>query len=978
MFFSPEFDIINNDNNQPKSPPKSTKSRLQRKNKQRDDLHKSKFIQKLKNSFDKSDPDNTGYLTQERWNFSSLRKYIYGGTLNEEKFQEYFKKIDATSEGKVTWENLVFYLLKENDSINPHKNNDAIQFIQKSQTINYNRNQIHREMISHISISYRSNEYITVSTDSVRFWNQNDLQFIRSIVDPGLFSLALPIDCLSTIAISTTNRKLLFYDLDTLNKLPLEVSASPGPINIKNMSEKDSISKLKNLKSQNIPLYNVPTCLSLASISICDPGTVLLLIGDDQGLIEVFRLEAPKRRQGTDFKIERISRSNFHTSSITQISPISSTSYGSSSLDHTVVFWNFNTYSNTFQTIQVFKDNEPISGFYFNSLHKYLATCGISRDSYIWSSSSCKKIFRLGGHYNQVILVSNYITTTGENYILTVTNKKEFRLWDSMNYRLVKEWSDTSNYRPENKYSTGIFDEKKNSFIVTSSWPVKWCEDLSSMSDKHEHQTHNHSIIGCHFSKEFSSLVSIDSICNIKIWDIQNGKIEKSHTDKNIIHETEISSSTLDFKGRRLIISNFKNKISQWNFNSGVLLSEIEISNKKSLISIVRCYTILGRDFLILTGWDGIINLYLEVSNGMFEPYREFIGHKGDISAIDSFSNGICTGSVKGELISWSVDSNAPYASINFDSSVAVECLTSFNNFLFVGDSMGILRIYQLPDLIEIDALLGQSIYQKHSLTSLIVDKINLFLYSSDTLGYVKKWKINLIDNESIEIIPIEIYRCHYDEILSLLLVLNNNYILTISVDNCIKLFHTENFLYVGFFNDESNWLLKDQSTWKIKRNIENDPQHFVRPLKLNKTKSQIGLVKSLRNLPIFKPENEEINKQNNNKEIPIKEIESNQRVNYLELGKAIEEFYSSSLSEKPLSLQNDLEEKDNNHISNYINYPKLEISTIPNDFFNNYQKLNNLENFNKDNNKINFEKKHKLKLPIILTPKKKINFKNI
>jgi len=962
-----------------KRPPKSAESRLERKKKQRNETYHQRFINRLRHSFDDADPKSTGYLTQKRWNLSSLREFIGDGNMDDEKFISFFKKIDATSQGKVTWEDLVEYLLKENESTNPNKKNEAIHFIKKWNIPAHSRINLHRDIVNQITCSYRTGEFITVSSDSVRFWNPHELSFNRAILDPGFFSVILVIDSLSTIAVTTTNRRLLFYDLDTLSQHPLEVCASPPPNQIKNLSHRESIGVLQRLKSQKMPIFNVPSAMAIATISNTDPSNILFFIGDDQGLIEVFRLDAPKRRQGTDFKIERVARSQIHKSTVTQISTVSSTCYGSSSLDYSVSFWTYNAYSHQFQILQVFQDTEPVVCFYFNSLQKYLATCGISRDAYIWSQTSSKKIFKLGGHYNQVLIISEFETTTGELYILTMTNKNEFRLWDSINYRLVKEWADPSMNKLENRYSKGFFDLKRKVFIAASSWPEKWAEDSTAMKDCVQLRSHNHQIVGCHYSKEFEELISIDAHCSIKVWDVYNGHIESSHMELWNSDSTDIASSALDPKGRRLITSTFKNNVSQWNFNSGTIISKISVPSNRSLISIVKCFSLSGRDFLVLAGWDAVFSLYMEVDKGVFEKFRDFVGHSSDISFVEPYSNGIISGSVKGEIFSWSVDANIPNSGIELHSETAIECIGTYGYTAFVGDSRGVMYVLSLPKLVEIDVFPAHGISQNHSLSSIAVDEKNHLLYSADTLGYVKQWKI--IENETFTTIePIEIYRCHMDEIFQIVLIDNADVIATCGIDMCIRLFSVKNFDYIGFLNEENMYSLLDPSKWIKVRPFSNDPQHFVRKQRLSPTKSTIGMVRSMKSIPVFKPnEQESIKQSESNKSIlPNAQIYEPQ-INYQEIGKTLEEYFSSSLTENSYHSHHlDHEEKECSHLN--ISSTQLEPSARPSELMNTIKKLQdiNLSTQDRMRSMSVSEKRSQLRMPIIMTPTKRRTFKGI
>ena len=809
-------------------PPSSMKSRIGRKEKLRQENYQNRFLNNLRKAFDEADPEGTGYLTQQRWDSSGIREFLHDGTLTRPQFSLFFKRIDATSEGKVTWNKLIHYLLKVTNGSDNKKNHEAIQFIRKWPIPLHNKTQFHREMVVQILCSYKTNEYITISSDSVRFWNANDLLYKRMINDTSLFCCGLVFEAAQCLAIATTNRRLLFYNLETLTRFPIEVCASPSALMIKHMDQQQSLSTLKKLKQSEVPMFNIPTTLCIAESSIINTQAVPFFMGDDQGTIEVYNLMLPKRRAGTDFGISRVGKFKLHKGSITQVSAISAGIYASSGMDKKVVFFSMDPVKFTCQVLQTFVDTEPIVSFTYNIQQKCLATCGISRDAFIWSHGSGKKISKLGGHYNQVTKILSYTTTTKENYILTVTSKKEFRLYDSINYRLMKEWSDPQFLRPENRYSAVFFDPVRCQIIAAASQPVKWAEDAAAMNDSLDHRTHSHQIIGVFYAQEFNQLVTIDTVCSIKAWNIETGKQESSHMEPITEESSDISAASLDFNGRALITSTFNNTIVVWNYNSGSAITQLDLGAVKSPVSVIRCFSAAGRNYLVRAGWDKTIWLYEEMTVNNFELYRTFVGHTHDISDVQPFSGGLISSSVNGELLAWSFDTSIPLSACALRPESGVETMKIIDTTLIVGDSNGIMHILKIPKFEEVISFQAHNITVRHSLTSIEIDKKNMLLYSADTLGYVKKWTLFFNEkNGCYDVKDGSIFRCHRDEIISIALVKDGEFLATSSTDLCVRLFRTSDFSYVNYFSDETKWDLQNPQTWINEAPFIVDENHF-------------------------------------------------------------------------------------------------------------------------------------------------------
>lgn len=811
-------------------PPKSMKSRIGRLEKNRETSHKKKYLRELRDAFEKSDINNTKTLTFEAWRYSEIKNVIHDGRISQSDYENYFKRIDVNCDGIITWNELVTYLMNDIKSLGLKSQNDAVQYIRKLSNPPKLKNQCHRELIQQITICTRVNEYITVSSDSVRFWNITDLSFSRALFEPGLFSRVLALENFLVLAVTTTNRRLLFFDLETLTQFPVEVGASPSAKQIRSMTQTDAKGILKVINSPMMPLYNVPTFMIMASDIYSDTKYEYFWIGDDQGALELYKLTAPTRRKGVDYKIERIARNSMHKASITQITyiPIFDC-YASSSLDHTVKFWTFDIKTRKFFNTRTFTDRTSILGFHFSSKQKALTTCGISRDAFVWSISPPTRLFKLGGHYNQLSHISDFVTTTGKEYIITMTTKKEFRVWDASSYNMVREWIDPAMLRPENHYNSVMFDEKRHALLTAANFPVKWAEDISALNESLEPMTHGHTIVGCKYTKEFNEIVTIDCLCTIKVWNIELGQNSSSHIEPWSSNSSDICTVTIDPSGRRLITSSFKNQILMWNYNSGSVINEIKLQPESPLNTILDFVEINPRCYLVRAGWDKTLCIYQESELETFDLVRKYIGHQSDISAVASFSQGLISGSVSGELFEWSPETNFPVASTKLTTSATVETIACYHNFAIVGDSNGFLSVISLPKLIILSTINAHKIIVQHSITVICTSVDDGMIFTADTLGYVKRWNCDNSKSDPNNLILTEsaIERCHSSEIRSLVLCYNNEFLASCGADQCVRIWKKDTFEYVGFFSDVSNWNLNDKKTWIGKSPFEIDEYHF-------------------------------------------------------------------------------------------------------------------------------------------------------
>jgi hypothetical protein len=369
------------------------------------------------------------------------------------------------------------------------------------------------------------------------------------------------------------------------------------------------------------------------------------------------------------------------------------------------------------------------------------------------------------------------------------------------------------------------FDPRRHALLVGGLYPVRWGEDVSAVNESLEPVTHGHPIIGCQLSADFGELVSVDAHLGIRVWDIDRGVLSGAHSEPWNENSSEISTMALDPSGRRLITSNFNNDVRLWNCHSGTSLTTLDLAPLSSMVTISQFWVVTGRIYLACAGWDRVICLFQELEKGEFILKRQFKGHTDDISALLLHETGIVSGSVNGEIFSWAIDTGHRQASYVIPGHIAIECMTTDRNLLFVGDSVGTLHRFDLPRLECIESVSGHGLVARHCLSSIAFDADNRRLYTGDTLGYLRPWTAD----EDGTIHGEELQKCHPDEITDIVVVKGGAFLATVGADMCIRLWKADTFAFVGLFTDSSRWNLLDPSTYVGKTPFPADPEHFGR-----------------------------------------------------------------------------------------------------------------------------------------------------
>ena len=815
---------------------------------EKENIPTNKFLSTLRKRFDAADSDHKGSLTFEEWRSSNLRPLIQNGNLSQYQFEQYFLRIDANSDEKVTWDELCQYLLQEGttDKLVTDSGNQ-LNFI-KTVQCPFERNSMHREICTFATISEKTEELITLSIDSIHFWSIKNLSHRRSLQEPGQFIGLIVFDLQGLIVVLTSTRRMLFYDLTTLLQFPIEINASPSRQTIKKMNMKQADLAIHSLSNTNMPLFNIPTAIHPYDTNDAD---MHFFVGDDVGVIEAFCITAPKRRQASDFTVYRVSFRAMHKKRVTCIKSISCKKmYASSSDDGTIIVWTWEPLTHQFKTVMKLVDNIPITFFYFNEKQKVFVSCNHTRDAWIWSFTSGKKTFKLSGHTSAVIYAGDFNGTSGEQFILTMSIKKEFFLWDAVNYRPLRDWIESTVQRPENIFGAGFIDAKRNSFYSISSVPSEWKEDIAAALNMPRNTTSVHKIISTVFSPIFSQVITIDAVGNFTVWDMKTGNMMVKRYQRSTGSSKEIVAADIDQLGRRIVIGTEEGSIGIWNFNNAALIQTIEYRETNSPVAMVKTGYINGRPILLRVQSDSTISTFTEYERGEFDFLKWYTQQNMVITGVAMMTTGFVSSFADGQLIFWKVDSSSPVYK-TFTPSDSCECIAILSLYLICTDLRGNIFIYLLPKLVMQESITNaHQIYTQYSIIAIECDEERQLIYTADSLGYIRKWSLKTTPRVTLE--PISFIRGSMKEITILKLINNGKFLLATSLDLCTRMWDTEEMKLVGHFSEKAKWNTSDPETWAGDSPFQIDPIHTTRVEKAQKGK-QLASIRNFRSMWSFK-----------------------------------------------------------------------------------------------------------------------------
>ncbi|KAK8866789.1 hypothetical protein M9Y10_009757 [Tritrichomonas musculus] len=829
-------------------PPTNTQEKRTAHRQQRNENYANKYLRDLRRSFDDSDEDNLGSLTPAQWMNSSIRFYLREGKLSNEDYEQYFLRIDANCDGRVSWDELVEYILLELTSMTGAQIVDSPITLNRSPVSPQVFQHKHRESIFQVIVSSWTDEYITASREAIKFWNPYPLTYKRKLPSPGPFSAICCFKNYQLLGVTTTTRTLCFYNLLNLEKLPIGLSASPSAKSIKSMNFDNALLTMKRLANSSIPLFNSPAQMIEATLTPIGRDEIKLIIGDDCGFIELYQITMPQRRTGTDYKIDRIVNYQLQHRTITQLSVIEEQNcYASSSQDGTLKFFTF--VKDTIHVTKIFEAGSQILSFQFFGKQRVVAMCTMGNEPFIWSIEPVRRSFRLAGNFNSALFATEFVSSLGDRYVVTVTSKKEIKMYDSTNFGIRNHFLEVDYLPPENRITSVLFDKMKRILVTCCSYPIIW---LEGEVEGPRGVTHQSPIVGVHYQTDFDQLLTVDSQANFFTWDYKNGKMKQMRTP----HVDELSNTSIDQSGRRVITSTFTGIVSIYNPSSGGLISTIDMithhptsapSGHSSLydsddigdsqgqlnspsfnqVSIMKHFTMNGRGFLMTAGYSRVVNLYRESVPSEFELINHFKGHTGDITTAVLDHNGwIISGSENGEIFEWPIDIALKPRKTVLADDTPIECMTIVDHFLFVGDSDGFLTVFAVPGLEEISQLKAHLAVVPYAVSAICSSEFNKILITGDNLGYIRLWKINLIPSFSLQ--PVAMLRAHDGEVTNLTMIgKTSKFFASAGYDLAVRIWESETLRLVGTLSADGGWDINNEGTWVIDPPVEGDPKHF-------------------------------------------------------------------------------------------------------------------------------------------------------
>ncbi|KDO31332.1 hypothetical protein SPRG_03949 [Saprolegnia parasitica CBS 223.65] len=506
--------------------------------------------------------------------FVHLFRETIDSTLSETQLTDLFQKIDANSDGTVSWDEFTNYMfLSGSDSTQAQLGDDmSCRYIttQPEKTAEAGDADTsavrpvnnHRDIITRIVGLDKPHLYVTASRDgTVRTWNANTLAY-QSTIATGRNWIS---DCChmkrsNRLVVSSMNRTLAFYDMST-----------GQPIG-------------------EIAEYSKKQCIPLCMEYVEKPSDEreALVVGDDTGGITVMvtsnQWSSCDGRPGSHavetHGFSTRTKYKKHTDWITRVKWVHDMrAIVATSLDTNISIIDIERMVPKFEFT---RHKKGVFDLVWSSSSRFIASCGMERDISIWNPySSQRASATLKGHMASVL----HLAVDDDNFqIISVSSDNVFKVWDIRNHRCLQSFVDRnkSTGGADNRISALLFDRKSPGLISATTHLARWPLRFMSSEEAEANQKKN-MCIACYnavFNQVLTAEMSDDGV--VRTWSAETG--EEISTFSNAHGASPITAMTFDCAGRRLITGSHDGaQINMWNFSNGALVKQF-LKHEKAVL----------------------------------------------------------------------------------------------------------------------------------------------------------------------------------------------------------------------------------------------------------------------------------------------------------------------------------------------------------------------------------------------------------
>ncbi|PVD34545.1 hypothetical protein C0Q70_05820 [Pomacea canaliculata] len=486
-----------------------------------------------------------------------------------------------------------------------------------------------------------------------------------------------------------------------------------------------------------------------------------------------------------------------------------------------------------------------VSCFDFNYEMKIVATGGTDHHIRLWNCYFTKSpIATLRGHYTPIF----YLIICGNTKRLySVSKDKWVKVWDVVQHTCIQTlpWHVL---HLTGELNAVAFSCESGSLALVGENMVKL--KLRARKDVKERfvKSHDSPVTCCCYSEALKQVITACEGSVVKTWNLETGLLESEFRDA---HDSQgVASMTLDPLGRRLITVGRDGTGRIWNHNNGQRLNELQPHGRSAPLTTVTYVDIYKEGFILTAGWNRRINVYHDDidSNTFILPlipnFTKDVakkGHREDVLCSDFCPpKWIATGGFDGLVMIWDKEKSQrdfvlcaplpPDLEPENEQDKGVNCLAFLKQrvkrrlpgTLVVGGPYGYVHIWDAIYKASLVAQFGLKRQgpQDFTVTAVGSDVDNKILAVGDSQGHITVYTLDHCIMRRTEGGPppeLACWEAHLKAVTDLKAVLEHPYLVSCSVDGCVRLWTIQGHL-IGTFGQRQLWDLKDESTFRHPR----------------------------------------------------------------------------------------------------------------------------------------------------------------
>ncbi|ORZ37998.1 WD40-repeat-containing domain protein [Catenaria anguillulae PL171] len=749
---------------------------------------------------------------------------VLGGNLSFDQMTQLFMKIDANSDGTVSWDEFSTFVVMVSGL-----NQEYVKAV-VDERVRKLVDSSHKDLIKRIDYIAKERKYFSISRDgTICLWSPK-LKLQRSLTTregmQAWVTDAVLMQDQNKLAVVSDDRQLTIFEMMSIKPRKLITIA---------------------------PLENNP--LSIAYASKFEDERSVLVFGDDGGFINILSFT---RRFFVDYTSDNeplvvkpsllshrednpyrgtitLHRKKVHNEGewverIQCFREINAFVTCSSGSVKSLVISDLER--KTTRSISVSKG---VRCFDYCRRPSFIVTGGRDKVIRLWNPYVLSKA--AGSLVGHNAVVTDVLVNQADGHIISLSEDKVIKIWNIRTMNCLQTLTDRFPHRPENVLSAIYFDNVHRQLITGSSKLESW--PLYSQYQQSLVRSHEAPIVAALFNNSFHQIVSGCEDSTVTVWEAYSG--EKTFQFNQVHGNLEITAMCFDGSGRRLITGSRDGTIKVWNFNNGQLLRKC-IKNNSTEVSAVLFTEIGANKYILAVGWDRKISVFLD-SPEPFEckPLREihdaYRGHREDILCVTFAPPSlVATGGLDGSIVVWNLESGTwrchladPLLEYKSLESKAVEELgflydrtldvypKNFKFPLLSAHADGYLRIWDVYEATLVHEV-SCGLPEGEGLTGMAMNQTGTRIVVSGSAGHIRVIEVKPFSvREKVDwsgiILVKDIWKCHAIGITCISFISSHNAFLTGAADTTVRLWLTDGN-HIGTLGQGEPWDLDDPTSY--------------------------------------------------------------------------------------------------------------------------------------------------------------------